>query len=177
MPRPTSYRPGFTGMGNVEGKEGPWEKAQMGSTFQIDEEEKQRLFDELLKMVSTGTAQARNVSMEQSALSSSSDAARAASLRGVDYRGGMAMEAGTTDLQKFIANYNRQGTQQAFQNRMGIKQYNLQKDAMEGSLWQDLMGLLGGGVQGLGAYAGYKLFSPTGTQGRSSMPQSLGVLP
>lgn len=162
MPRPTSYRPGFTGQGNVEGKAGPWEKAQMGSTFQIDEEEKQRLFDELLKMISTQTAQGRNVAMEQSALSNSSDAARAASLRGVDYRGGMAMEAGTTDLQKYIANYNRQGAQQVFQNRMGIKQYNLQKDAMDTSLWQDLMGLLGGGAAGLGQYAGYKMFSPGG---------------
>lgn len=131
-------------------------------TFQIGEGEQQNLFDELLKMISTGTAQARNVSMEQSALSNASDAARQASLRGVDYRGGMAMEAGTTDLQKFIANYNRQGTQQAFQNKMAMKQFGLQQEALEGSLWQDLMGLLGGGVNMAGAYAGYKLFSNTG---------------
>ena len=132
------------------------------STFQIGEGEEQRLFNELLKMISTGTAQARNVSMEQSALSNASDAARAASLRGVDYRGGMAMEAGTTDLQKFIANYNRQGTQQAFQNKMAMKQFGLQKEALEGSLWQDLMGLLSGGVNMAGTYAGYKMFSPGG---------------
>ncbi len=147
------------------------------NTFTLDEGEQQNLFDELLRMVSTNTAQARNVSLEQSALSNASDANREASLRGVDYRGGMAVQAGTTDLQKYIAGFNREGTQQAFQNRMAFKQLQLQKDAQEGSLWQDLMGILGGAAGGLGAYAGFKLFSKAGNDGRSSMPQSIGTLP
>ena len=156
---PTTTRKGISLKGTIpEGHQSP----MSASTFQIGEGEEQGLFDQLLKMISTGTAQGRNVAMEESALSNASDAARAASLRGVDYRGGMAMEAGTTDLQQFIANYNRQGTQQAFQNKMAMKQYNLQKDAMEGGLWQDLMSILAPAAGGIGQYAGYKLFSNTG---------------
>ena len=128
-------------------------------SFQIGADEQQSFWEQMMKIIGTNTSTARNVSMEQAALSSSSDASRAASLRGVDYRSGMALEKGGFDLMKWISEYNRQGTQQAFSNKMAWNQYQLQKDAMDTSFWQDLMGVLAPVAGGAGYAMGQSFFS------------------
>jgi len=154
---PSGRNPYGIGRGRARIPEG-YQNPLSASTFQIGPDEQQSFWEQLMKVIGTQTATARNVATEQSVLSMASDPARAASLRGVDYRSGMALEKGGFDLMKWIEEYNRQGVQQAFQNRMAHKQYQLAKEAQEGSFWDDLMSILTPVVGGAGYAFGQSLF-------------------
>ena len=135
-------------------------KGQIPSTnpedFQMTEEQQQDFFEQLVKMISTQQQLAANRAGELDAFNRASPATMRATQRGINYQGAMAAEQGGFDLNKWIMQYNREGTQIANQNWFMRQQLRLQKDAQDQNFWDQLLGLMSPAVQGYGYAMGSK---------------------
>lgn len=134
-----------------------YDNANQESDYKIGEGEQQDFMDQLTKMISTQTQMSSNRASEAAAFNKASPSTQRATQRGIAYQGAQAGEQGAFDLQKFMATFNRQGTQMMQDNRFRQQGLDIAKQQADTNFWNQLMQILSPAAGGLGYSLGVKL--------------------
>lgn len=124
------------------------------SSVTLGEEDRQRMFDQLLRSIGTLNAQSLNRFQDTATAQGLPAATRLAQERGIAIGGAQAAEQGAFDIDQFIASTNIEGEKFLLQLEEARR---ARKAAEEASKWQSLMQAFGGIGGGIGYALGGKL--------------------